>query len=71
MVEGIFLLFQVKVVIVVRINSILIDKIDLKSRIDRKGIIGWIDMVGSMIGFISSNFNKVFIDGENRFNLLM
>lgn len=62
---------KVKAAIAVRINSILIDKTDLKSRTDRKGTTGRTDMAGSMTGLTSSNLNKVPIDGENRFNLLM
>lgn len=50
--------FQVKAAIVVKTNSIMIDKTDLKSRIDRIGTTGKRDMDDSMIGLTSKTFHK-------------
>ena len=50
--------FQVKAVIVVKTNSIMIDRTDLKSMTDRIDTNGKRDMDDSMTGPTSNSFNK-------------
>ena len=50
--------FQVKAAIVVKTNSIMIDKTDLKNRIDRIGTTGKRDMGDSMIGLTNNSLHK-------------